>query len=1201
MKKFFSAFLLMTAMVLSVGTFVSCNDLVDEMEDVKAQATQNAADIAAIKTQITALEQGIAEAKQAAADAKTFAEKCAAEAKAEALAEAKAYAESLNDATMDELATLKGKVDGIDATLTTLKGNFDAHVVAFNEAKTAIETQLAALEKYNKETQDPKIDKLIKDLADLQTEVTNHKADFDAYKKTVDAALEDLRADIEAVDVALTVLQNNILRSLVFDPQLYVDGIESVEYNYAQYYRHDGPAAWTDDVDVKNEKNSAGVVMVQAKANTYPFNFKDSVFYAPLQMVDYYLNPSSAKIDMNKMSFLSKDARVLSTKADDWMGTDPIVESKAAEFVIDPAKSSVANGMVSVAVHPKNVVYLKNLWHTALNKPSQTDDYATVVALSVDVEKRGEENQYATITSDWARLYPTQIMPNAIAYNKVAANGDPILLVNKTYPGYKPQTCDCEDEYRTNKVGGFHLHTSIEEALANEAAFEVEYNGSIDLKKVLELHLQYERKLIDKSTVVWDIQDDADQLEKYNLKVNFELVPLQVGTNKTNDSKYAWADDAKDGVITPVAVTQNADQKYEIDYTNSIDGQISREADSAPHSAIGRCPVVLVTVTTNVDGKDWVVLHGYVKVEIVKDVLAVETDPFVWDHNYCVTPDDHPITWAKISELVLEKMSLSKDQFDKLYEPVVNDNDELVQFVKPAGAAAAYKQNWKPADPRQYLGTVTELHNWSGTTTTVLNWNLTKCDYEEIYNHDSKVPYNEGLTATIWVAFQERPSGDVTRVEYEPAIFLPLTINLSKDNADRTYGNKILDYWFGENAESARFNVERPIDNGNTINWYSNLLEVWVGNKLSWKKSGVAETDPVDLPYKFYFAPEQPEVKVLDEEGKVIKTYVLKAGSEKVFDICDGTSHDATNAGLVDLEKKYMLDANAGVYNNDVLYCEVGGVKHKIAVIHTTQDKNTGEWGYYVEYIHEENECANNHNVTDFDLIYDLLNATPSIPRTDAKLYANIGVARYSCDDVALPVADGIHPYYFLRPINVVSGDAEYLDAEANGSYLNILDILRFSDWRGEQFLTDDHKNVWYFAFYDVKQIKVDADDIMTDMNFEGKVDTWNLLKNVTKEVRISYVDASRKEYPLIWDNDEKTKQAYVNDFNLSAYNYAAAANAQTYGEFVQIFGALKYHNNGDNIKSFNLRIPIDVTYEWGTLRTVAEVKVNQTMGNDQE
>ena len=70
MKKFFSAILLMTAMVLSVGTFVACNDLTEEMEDVQTQATQNSAAIQALETQISALQTALATAQSTADAAK---------------------------------------------------------------------------------------------------------------------------------------------------------------------------------------------------------------------------------------------------------------------------------------------------------------------------------------------------------------------------------------------------------------------------------------------------------------------------------------------------------------------------------------------------------------------------------------------------------------------------------------------------------------------------------------------------------------------------------------------------------------------------------------------------------------------------------------------------------------------------------------------------------------------------------------------------------------------------------------------------------------------------------------------------------------------------------------------------------------------------------------------------------------------------
>ncbi len=210
MKKFFSAFLLMTAMVLSVGTFVACNDLVDDVEDLKSQTTQNAADIAAIKTQIATLEQGIAAAKQAAADAKTFAEKCAAEAKAEALAAAKEYAESLNNATQAELATLKGMVEGIDARLSTLEGTVDEQAKAI----AGLDEQIAALKKYAEE----KVAEIVKELETMKANILANANNITSLQTDLKAVQEKI-AEIDEALVTLEDLVYNVLKSIAYIPE----------------------------------------------------------------------------------------------------------------------------------------------------------------------------------------------------------------------------------------------------------------------------------------------------------------------------------------------------------------------------------------------------------------------------------------------------------------------------------------------------------------------------------------------------------------------------------------------------------------------------------------------------------------------------------------------------------------------------------------------------------------------------------------------------------------------------------------------------------------------------------------------------------------------------------------------------------------------------------------------------------------------
>ena len=66
-----------------------------------------------------------------------------------------------------------------------------------------------------------------------------------------------------------------------------------------------------------------------------------------------------------------------------------------------------------------------------------------------------------------------------------------------------------------------------------------------------------------------------------------------------------------------------------------------------------------------------------------------------------------------------------------------------------------------------------------------------------------------------------------------------------------------------------------------------------------------------------------------------------------------------------------------------------------------------------------------------------------------------------------------------LRPINVYPvNDKSFTDATANGSKLNVFDLLSFDDWRGVAF---ENANAWLFAYYDVKEVKTRLDDMTTN------------------------------------------------------------------------------------------------------------------------
>ena len=45
-------------------------------------------------------------------------------------------------------------------------------------------------------------------------------------------------------------------------------------------------------------------------------------------------------------------------------------------------------------------------------------------------------------------------------------------------------------------------------------------------------------------------------------------------------------------------------------------------------------------------------------------------------------------------------------------------------------------------------------------------------------------------------------------------------------------------------------------------------------------------------------------------------------------------------------------------------------------------------------------------------------------------------------------------------------------------------------------------------------------------------------------------------------------------------------------------FGTIWYYNNGGNVETFKVRIPISIAYEWGEFTTKVEFTINGTIGD---
>lgn len=168
--------------------------------------------------------------------------------------------------------------------------------------------------------------------------------------------------------------------------------------------------------------------------------------------------------------------------------------------------------------------------------------------------------------------------------------------------------------------------------------------------------------------------------------------------------------------------------------------------------------------------------------------------------------------------------------------------------------------------------------------------------------------------------------------------------------------------------------------------------------------------------------------------------------------------------------------------------------------------------------------------------------------------------------DLLLPMTDGQFNADFLRPVNVFGKDGNsFIDGTDNGSKIKMLDLVYLTDWRDYKFLANQtspsgatYDGSSYYSYYSVTAIEID-DEIGITTNMGNGTLGETLLSKVTDKITI------------VQANKDK-----MDDTNV-----------------------LTYSNIGNNVKSFTVRIPVKVTYKWGTVKTHVDVAVKGTEGNN--
>lgn len=346
------------------------NKLSEALKGYQGDAT-NAAAAAAAAAQAAADarkvgDEALAKANEAKQEA-ALATQAAAQAKADAVAEVKAWAEELlkNYATKADLDKLADRIKGIEETLKTMTGG--SPTTNYDQAIQQLQTQVNALMKYsdllaNLQGKEDLLNSLEATINTINGQING----LTTTTQNLDKKLAEVASMVGAIKGELVTILGKQLRSLVFNPVFYYQGIEAM---WAPTFEYTA-------LDVNEKINADDNFATDAPKDL------TLVRMTPALTAEYHLNPSSADLpaDIARYSFKNtvKDAQY----------------ARSNDGVVTPTiyKKEVKNGKVTVFANLKD----------GLIKDIEKNDKVTVLALQIDV--KNDKGQDTTITSDYAAL-----------------------------------------------------------------------------------------------------------------------------------------------------------------------------------------------------------------------------------------------------------------------------------------------------------------------------------------------------------------------------------------------------------------------------------------------------------------------------------------------------------------------------------------------------------------------------------------------------------------------------------------------------------------------------------------------------------------------------------------------------------------------------------------------------------------------------
>ena len=1079
-------------------------------------------------------------------------------------------AETLNKAKA-EVAALETKLNG---AMNTLKTNLETEINGVAGKVTTLETTVGELKAAHDgfATKDQ-----YTTLNNQLTTILNEK--IPAVEQSVTALEKKVGKNINVISAALA----KALRSLVFQPDLYVDGIEAFEYPF----RVDTTLVETNVATyTRNQRTGETAAHEISKVTDYKHGTGSVTLVSPLAWpVEYHANPSNTDTKFeNIKGFAVREAEVISRGASS-------VKFNAVEKYLDGSQLfQNKNGIITVGIQVADADKSKFVDATGkIVKGAVATGTDYIAALQSYSSLNGTVGKDTVITSDYAMLYPEKMWVEGLVWTKDLANKK-ATLNDETGVAQKPASKDHDG--RPGTFSGCekkcHVWDTPVEALndASADAVQLYYNDKtgIQLDQYLGIHMV--REAATKSAKTFKAPETvnltSEKLGQYGLKYEFELVYYIIDSNKTSDSKFCNLD-AKTGKI----IAQNV--------------MADETAGDQSASSVNREPLVRVLVKDIKTNK--VVKDGYILVHITKEAPGVDPDNakvvdlHTYNHKFdlCHGKTFDATSYAEFNQYVLTDGldNLEKVNFDAQYtidaKSTTGEVSEVKHYTEPlAKADNSAKLN--------KVGTVYHRKNVDGTTNDAFWVKFTAAELEYL-THDGKLDKDGKVVYTTYARY-EGNKGAGAKYNY---LYIKLTVELTRDLVGK-FGikTKNKDYWFGlhhedDGLEAVIFNCNSPLNAQDIKSWKRSIQGAFEGNGVVLTGDGATGT----VQHKFYFTPEQKKVVETDAVTGAKTTWIItpqpNAADALYKSLVPEYAGDApthvweSEAKANEWINQCAIAYDKGVYQNATLYAYKGAVTGngtKIATINQT----TGE-------------VTLDHNTTTERIINAIGYAEDF---TDTEFRAQIGViASKGC--TVLQSENATFLASWQRPINPADAhEVVKLDAKTNADTIFVADILKFYDFRGPvEGKMETAATKWLWAYYNIKSIEVDCTPSNVYTNMGMLDDDDDDFQNLTKKLSDVTTNAKLYAYNVATQTEGNVGKAEFDLRDLGGVNYNNAAKSEALYKIFngtnldkEQFGYIIYYNNGSHVTRFSVRIPIKVTYEWGTFKTYVTVAIHRTLGN---